>query len=111
MDENIDAELAKLIKLTRHDLEVIMEDDSIPVYRLAAAKIILDALDRGGMAMTNLADRLGGKPITKNINVNMRNENVADKLALALGKNKKAITSSTNDDDDSEIVPATLVDD
>lgn len=87
MDSQIDDALRKLIGLTRHELELVLEDDDRPVAELVAAQLILKALDgESDGAMKLLVERVGGKAIQKQLSITANaGSDAASKLAQLLG--------------------------
>ena len=87
MDNQIDDALRKLIGLTRHEIELVLEDDSRPVAELVAAQLILKALDgESDGAMKLLVERVGGKAIQKQLSITAQaGADAASKLAQLLG--------------------------
>lgn len=87
MDSQIDEALSRFVGLTRHDLELVMEDDSRPAAELVAAQIILKALDgESDGIMKLLVERVGGKAIQKQLSITAQaGSGAAAKLAAMLG--------------------------
>lgn len=87
MDSQIDNALRKLIGLTRHELELVLEDDSRPVAELVAAQLILKALEgESDGAMKLLVERVGGKAVQKQLSITAQaGSDAAAKLAAMLG--------------------------
>lgn len=87
MDSQIDDALRKLIGLTRHELELVLEDDDKPVAELVAAQLILKALEgESDGAMKLLVERVGGKAVQKQLSITAQaGSDAASRLAAMLG--------------------------
>lgn len=87
MDSQIDEALSRFVGLTRHELELVLEDDSRPVAELVAAQLILKALEgESDGAMKLLVERVGGKAIQKQLSITAQaGSDAASKLAALLG--------------------------
>ena len=87
MDSQIDDALRQLIGLTRHELELVLEDDDRPVAELVAAQLILKALEgESDGAMKLLVERVGGKAVQKQLSITAQaSSGAASKLAAMLG--------------------------
>ena len=87
MDSQIDDALSRFIGLTRHELELIREDDNRPAAELVAAQIILKALDgESDGTIKLLVERVGGKAIQKQLSITAQaGSDAASKLASLLG--------------------------
>lgn len=87
MDSAIDDALRRLIGLTRHELELVLEDDDRPVAELVAAQLILKALEgESDGAMKLLVERVGGKAVQKQLSITAQaGSDAASKLAALLG--------------------------
>ena len=87
MDSQIDDALRQLIGLTRHELELVLEDDDRPVAELVAAQLILKALEgESDGAMKLLVERVGGKAVQKQLSITAQaGSDAASKLAAMLG--------------------------
>ena len=97
MDSQIDDALRRLIGLTRHDLELVLEDDDRPVAELVAAQLILKALEgESDGAMKLLVERVGGKAVQKQLSITAQaGSDAASRLAAMLGggSNKSQLPS------------------
>lgn len=87
MDSAIDDALSRLIGLTRHELELMREDDDRPAAELVAVQIILKALEgESDGAMKLLVERVGGKAVQKQLSITAQaGSDAAIKLAAMLG--------------------------
>lgn len=87
MDSAIDDALSRLIGLTRHELELMREDDDRPAAELVAVQIILKALEgESDGAMKLLVERVGGKAVQKQLSITAQaGSDAASKLAAMLG--------------------------
>ena len=87
MDSQIDDSLSRFVGLTRHELELVLEDDSRPAAELIAAQLILKALSgESDGAMKLLVERVGGKAIQKQLSITANaGSYAASKLAALLG--------------------------
>ena len=97
MDGQIDEALSRFVGLTRHELELVREDDSRPAAELVAAQIILKALDgESDGIMKLLVERVGGKAVQKQLSITAQaGSDAASKLAAMLGcsSNKSQLPS------------------
>lgn len=95
MDGQIDEALSRFVGLTRHELELVLEDDSRPAAELIAAQIILKAL--GGESdgiMKLLVERVGGKAVQKQLSITAQaGSDAASKLAAILGGSGRELPS------------------
>lgn len=87
MDSKIDEALSRFVGLTRHELELVREDENRPAAELVAAQIILKALDgESDGIMKLLVERVGGKAIQKQLSITAQaGSDAAAKLAAMLG--------------------------
>ena len=87
MDSQIDESLSRFVGLTRHELELVMEDDSRPAAELVAAQIILKALSgESDGALKLLVERVGGKAVQKQLSITAQaGSDAASRLAAMLG--------------------------
>lgn len=96
MDSQIDEALSRFVGLTRHEIELVLEDDGRPVAELVAAQLILKALSgESDGAMKLLVERVGGKAIQKQLSITAQaGYDAASKLAAMLGgSSNKALPS------------------
>lgn len=87
MDSAIDDALSRFIGLTRHELELMREDDDRPAAELVAVQIILKALEgESDGALKLLVERVGGKAVQKQLSITAQaGSDAASRLAAMLG--------------------------
>lgn len=83
MSKSIDESLLEAMGKNRRDLEAILNDEDATIADIAAAKIVIDALEKGGKAMDLLVERTGGKAVQRNLSVSA---SVEEANAFALSR-------------------------
>lgn len=67
-EEAFNKEIKKLMNMSKEQLMEIVNDDSLPAYRVLIASMLLKSINRGSVMQLNiLLERLFGKPFTKEI--------------------------------------------